>query len=247
MGIVDSYRVQSRILKILDGAVSVALSDAGTDGLAVDTAGNLLAARFVDGSIVRLDLANPSNIEPLAATYDDAPFNGPRDVVVRSDGNVYFTDARSAPADEDPQIIARVYRIAPGSGVVSVVDAFENGEETGGLTLSLDEQNLLVSTPPGLMRYPINADGSTQPGLLLEGGPLGLGGIVVDCAGNLYLAYNSVRVFDANFQEIDRLETNEMRAFDLTFGGPEHKTLFMAEARTATVVSQIELNIPGKP
>ena len=111
----------SRIVKIgPGGAVSVLTADGGSNGLAVDGAGNLLAARHQDGSISQIALSGGA-ATPLVSMYMGVRFNSPNDLAIRSDGTIYFSDP-SYQNSANPQMATRLYRVTPPpTRTVSVV------------------------------------------------------------------------------------------------------------------------------
>ena len=132
------------------GAVSIALTDSGSNGLAVDGMGRLISANHKTGSISVLSLTGGA-ATPLVSTYMNARFGSPNDLAIRSDGTIYFSDPDyQAPASR-PQTKTRVYKVAPGASTATVID--ENRQEPNGMTLSLDENTLYVSSGAGIYKY----------------------------------------------------------------------------------------------
>ena len=81
---------------------------AGSNGLAVDSQGNLLAARQLDGSLSSIDWQS-KQITAIASTYNGKRFNSPNDLTAAQDNTIYFTDPIGTP----PQILTRaVFRVA---------------------------------------------------------------------------------------------------------------------------------------
>jgi gluconolactonase len=236
----------SRILKVVPGqSVSVFISDAGSNGLAVTKSGDLVAARHSDGTVSRLSLSDPTVATPLAATYDGARFDSPNDLAIRSDGNIYFTDPDWQSLATRPQPKTRVYRIAPG-GAVSVID--EDLEEPNGITLSPDERVLYVASLSALQRYDVLPDGSVTGKRTFGAGPAGGDGMAVDCAGNLYVALpDGVAVLDPAGSEIGRIPVEGPQLTNVAFGGPEHKTLFITHLGDVPGLYTAELDVPGMP
>ena len=235
---------KSRIIKSLDGAVTVPLGDIGTNGLAIDNTGALLGARHLDGSISKLDPANAANAMAVISMHDGARFNCPNDIVVRSDGNLYFSDPNYQAPDPTPQDATRVYRVAPGATTADVVD--ESLDNPNGMLLTLDENTLYVTHPNGMVQYPLNADGSVGGGSPVNGMPGG-DGMGMDCAGNIYMTGgNAVVVYSPDMTEIDSIDLPE-NSTNVAFGGPERKTLFITTLGNTARAYSIELNVPGKP
>ncbi|HEX2671290.1 MAG TPA: SMP-30/gluconolactonase/LRE family protein, partial [Polyangiaceae bacterium] len=186
----------SRILKLAaGGAVSVFAADAGTNGLAVDGSGNLIAAVHKDGSISQIALSNGA-ATPLVSMYMSKRFTSPNDLAIRSDGTIYFSDP-SYQNSANPQGAERLYRVTPGpTRTVSVVDGAPT--PPNGVTLSPDEKTLYVSANnSGLKKFTVMSDGSLGAASDFVAGSGG-DGMAVDCAGDLFVTGNNaatVRVY----------------------------------------------------
>ena len=240
----------SRILKwIPSGTVSIVNTDSGANGMAVDIHGSLVAGIHKDGSISRFDSSGTSIASVLAATYNGARFDSPNDLALRDDGNIYFSDPDyQAPATR-PQSKTRVYRIAPG-GVVSVID--DALSEPNGVTLSPDQTHLYVSGGSGVFVYDVANDGSVSGKTSYgDGGNLqGSDGMGIDCAGNLYVAYQkNVVVLDTTGKELSRIAVDGSGSVtNLAFGGTDRKTLFITNlGDTAQGLHSMAIDVPGLP
>jgi gluconolactonase len=241
----------SRILKITGTTAEEFLLTAGTNGLAVNAMGSIVGARHTDGDIASLDLATKA-FTPVAGQYMSARFNAPNDLALRRDGNIYFTDPDFQASSSRPQMQTRVYRADPG-GTVSVVDA--NLGNPNGVTLSLDEATLYVSTSGNLYRYAVMADGSTGSPTMMNGVP-GSDGMVVDCAGNLYLTdgnQHRVVVVTANGDMIGTISMGipaEAEPTNVAFGGADRRRLYITtrgSGANGAGLYYIDLNLPGMP
>jgi gluconolactonase len=236
----------SRILRVMpDGSVSVFIEDGGANGLAITRGGDLLAARHTDGTISRLSKTNPTTATAVAGGYGGIRFNTPNDLAVRSDGNIYLSDPDWQNSDR-PQGQTRVYRISP-SGMVSVVD--EDIEQPNGITLSPDENTLYVSALGTLYRYDVAADGTVSGRGVFSPGVAGGDGMVVDCAGNLYVTSGTDVVVVApsgavlGSIAVDGVE----QVTNVAFGGPARTTLYITNLGVTQGLHKIELNVPGFP
>jgi gluconolactonase len=236
---------KSRILKILDGVVTVAINDSGTNGLAVGPDGKAYGACHEDGSIALLDFG-AMTVTPHIAMYEGARFNSPNDLAFRSDGNLYFSDPNyQAPGPEDPQSAQRVYRVAPGSTTPTVVDELSH---PNGVTLSIDENTLYVKHDSGLTKYALDSMGVPDAGTPVNGFSGPGDGMAMDCAGNLYIAGEGVTVLDPTGSEIDSISLPiDNWVTNVAFGGPDRKTLFITYMDATAGVYQVDVNIPGKP
>jgi gluconolactonase len=253
----------SRILKLEPpSTVSIAVTSSGSNGLATDDAGTLWAAVHADGSISRINLQTGAR-SPLVSMYMGARFNSPNDLALRSDGTIYFSDPDYQAPDAGAQTQTRVYRIAPGTNAVTVVDATLS--EPNGVTLSLDEATLYVSSsttvtapghaPGGVYAYPVMPDGSTGPRPATPFSTLNIDGMAIDCAGNIYGA----QIGTGNVVVLDPLGTpvagspivvsGVASVTNTAFGGSDHKTLYIsAQGQMGQQgLFQVVLGVPGLP
>lgn len=228
------------IMAFTPGGTCVAfIADAGTNGLAIAPDGNLLGCRHSDQTLTIFDLTTR---EPTVLVADNAgaAFNTTNDVAVRSDGNMYFTDPTYLLGNRDSEQPARAYRRDP-SGVLSVID--QNGN-TNGITLSPDETRLYLSHFGGgqnnVIVFDVDASGAVSNPQPFIG--VGSDGMVVDCAGNLYITQGGVRVYDPDGELITTIAAPG--AANVAFGGPERRTLFIT---AEDELLSIELAIPGLP
>ena len=242
-------RPPARILKIAPGnVVSIAVAMSGSNGLAVDSAGNLIAAVHGDGSIDQIALPSGTPT-PIVSMYNNVPFNSPNDLTIRSDGTIYFSDPIAQNSD-NPQKAQRLYRVAPApTRTISVVNGAPS--TPNGVTLSPDEKTLYV-TGGGFKKFAVMADGSLDGGSNFVDGSDG-DGMVVDCAGNLYVAGNNtmvVRVYSPAATLIGTIQLdNSGVTTNVAFGGSDHKTLYITAqgVEGQRGVWSIPLSIPGFP
>src|SRR5690554_4777935 len=146
----------SRIRRLnADGSLETIVQDSGSNGLAVDAEGYLIAGTHGNKAISRFNVQT-SEREVIAGTFNDNPFNSPNDLTEARDGSVYFTDPAfqrdAAPGGQDK---TSVYRIA-ADGSVSVVD--DTIQNPNGISLSPAQDVLYVAGggEQGFLRaYPI--------------------------------------------------------------------------------------------
>lgn len=244
----------SRILAIdpTGGATVVAVASSGANGMAVDSAGNLIATDHELGAILRrtfpLSSAAP---QVLVGTYNGQRFDSPNDLAVRSDGTIYFSDPDYQAPSTKPQTQTRVYRLASGASEATVIDATRS--QPNGVTLSPDERTLYVAGSDGIFAYPVAADGSIAPGSgsRITGFSGSSDGLGIDCAGNLYATSGRrVAVLSPQGTEIGSVSVNQAESVtNVAFGGPNRKTLFVTSMGTGNQrgVFRVELNVPGLP
>jgi gluconolactonase len=242
----------SRILKIAPGgAVSIFASDAGSNGLAVDGSGNLIAAVHKDGSISQIALTGGA-ATPLVSMYMSKRFTSPNDLAIRSDGTIYFSDP-SYQNSANPQGAERLYRVTPPpTRTVSVVEGAPS--PPNGVTLSPDEKTLYVAANnSGLKKFTVMSDGSLSAASDFVAGSGG-DGMTVDCAGDLFVTGNgaaTVRVYSPAGMLLTTiaLASGAGNTTNVAFGGTDHKTLYITAQGTEGQrgVYSIALAVPGFP
>jgi len=225
------------------GNVSIWREPSGkANGLAVAPNGDLLAAEHQNRRVTRS--ASSDMIEVVADTYQGMQFNSPNDVIVRSDGNIYFTDPTYGLEGAPQQLSFQgVFRVAPDGSVSLVGDNFN---QPNGIALSPDEQTLYVtdSAASELHAFPVNADGSTGPGQKLLDTGMGPDGMAVDDGGNLYLTVaGGVQVLRSDGTQWGTISLTKQPA-NCAFGDADRRTLYIAAQNS---LYKVRLNIPGKP
>ena len=225
--------------------------DTGSNGLALDANGNLLLAAHDVGGISSVALATNA-VTRGTQTRNGARFNSPNDLVVRGDGNVYFTDPDFQAPNGRTQEGTFVYRIAPAGEITVVDDGMNN---PNGITLSPDGNTLYASGAGVLREYALDAAGVATPvGDITNqiGTP---DGMTVDCAGNIYAADNGGRailVFSPDGEQLGTIGGQAAFAQGVTnvaFGGANRTTLFIttfSQGESGGLYS-VELGVPGLP
>jgi gluconolactonase len=206
----------------------------GSNGLMEDLEGRLLIADHGNGQIARLDETTWTKTT-LADNYQGAGFHSPNDLIVHSNGSIYFTDPpyglhgiHNSPLKE--MEYAGVYRLAP-DGTVTLLTSdlrFPNG-----IALSPDERTLYVATtaePPQVMAYDVQADGSVANGrVFFDPASVGRGGhdgMVVDQSGNLFVTGpGGILLIAPDGRHLGTIETGRGSA-NATFG-EDGSTLFI--------------------
>jgi gluconolactonase len=218
----------------------------GSNGLTLDPQGRIVIASHGDRNIARLEQDGTRTI--VADRYDGKRFNGPNDLVVKSNGTVYFTDTvyglrggAGSPAREMP--FFGVFLVKDGK--VDVVDKDPQGGSPNGIALSPDEKFLYVGSGGKILRYDIQPNDIAANGrVLLESGT---DGMKVDQNGNLYLTANgNVLIVSPEGKRLGQIrlpgEAAGNRALNVGFGDPDRKTLYVT---AQTRLYRIRLNVPG--
>jgi gluconolactonase len=218
----------------------------GDNGMSLDNDNKIVAADHKMSAIVRLDPTTGAYLETIADRYNGAYFQSPNDVIVRGDGNIYFSDPAyfSSQGKTPKTATTAFYRISPAK-VVSVVED-DGTKDPNGVVLSADDNTLytVVTGDKLVKKWSLNADGSINGAGTTFVRPKGNlpDGMCMDCAGNLYVGTQSgVEVYSPTGTMLTMLGTN---AVNCSFGGADHKTLFVT---TDTNVWYSGVNIPGLP
>ncbi|GGY72270.1 gluconolactonase [Cellvibrio zantedeschiae] len=235
----------SRIQKLdANGVMTTLIDDSGSNGLAVDAQGNLVAGAHKFKNLSRYTLSGERT--SVIDKFEGNVFNSPNDLAIAKDGTIYFTDpayqTAAAPGGQDK---TRVYRVAT-DGKISVVDDTINNPN--GVSLSLDEKTLYVEggDAQGVLRaYPI-VDGIPQAGKDLVTGLVIPDGMALDCHGNIYItehAAKHVRVVTPEGKQIATINV-DANITNAAFGGEDGKTLFLTGAGA---VWKLKLDVSGSP
>lgn len=220
----------NRILKwSIAGELTTFMQPAGrANGMCFDRLGRLIVCADETNALWRIDIKT-GRIEVLAWQYEGRPFNGPNDVWVAPNGDLYFTDPYYQRPwwkhKEPPQPGQHVYRLsADGRSLQRVATDLE---QPNGITGTPDGKTLFVADIRAgkTYAYDILSDGSlARKRLFCDSGS---DGMTIDEAGNLYLTGNGVLVFDKNGRHLGTIPVPERWTANVSFGGPDHKTLFI--------------------
>ena len=228
-----------------------------SNGQTRDMQGRLVTCEHGGRRITRTEY--DGSLTVLIDSYEGKPLNSPNDVIVKTDGSVWFSDPvfgilgnyegyRSAPEQEQ-----NVYRLDPDTGVVDVVADGILGPN--GLAFSPDESKLYIVESRGdptrkILEYDVAADGKTISGkrVLIDAGNGTPDGFRVDVEGNLWCGWgmgsadlDGVMVFAPDGTPIGRIALPE-RCANVCFGGRANSRLFMAASHS---VYALYVNVAG--
>jgi len=219
-----------------------------SNGLTLDRSGRLIACEHSGRRVTRTEV--DGTVSVLARAYEGRRLNSPNDVVVRSDGSVYFTDPpygllNGTAWKELPY--NGVFRVAPDDGLELLADDFDR---PNGLAFSPDEEVLYVNdTARGHIRaFDVGPDGGVSNGrVLIEMQLPGAGapdGMKVDREGNVYCTGpGGLWVVAPDGTHLGRLLLAELPA-NIAWGDADWGTLYMT-ARSS--VYRLRPAVPGIP
>ncbi|MFD1198670.1 SMP-30/gluconolactonase/LRE family protein [Brucella gallinifaecis] len=211
-----------------------------------DREGRLVSCEHGGRRVTRTEV--DGSITVIADSYQGKKLNAPNDVIVRSDGSIWFTDPTyGIMADyegykaEPEQPTRNVYRFDPESNELTAV--ITDFEQPNGLAFSPDETRLFVAdsayshdeTAPRHIRVFDVADNGKR----VTGGKVfctidnGLpDGFRLDTAGNLWSsAGDGVHCFSPEGELLGKIRTPQTVA-NITFGGPRRNRLFIAATKS---------------
>jgi gluconolactonase len=211
-----------------------------------DREGRLVTCEHGARRVTRTE--HDGTITVLAAGFDGKRLNSPNDVVVKSDGSIWFTDPSFGILSEyeghkaQPEIPTNVYRIDAASGALTVVAA--GIAMPNGLAFSPDEKILYVvecgPPPRKILAYEVAAGGAKLGAsrVLIDAGEGTPDGFRVDVDGNLWCGWgmgrgelDGVRVFSPAGEPLGHIHLPE-RCANVCFGGAKRNRLFMAASHS---------------
>ncbi len=228
------------------------------NGNTLDHQGRLLTCEHATSRVVRT--LNPAGAEAdgaqvvLAAHYQGLELNSPNDIVVKSDGAIYFTDpnfgrrpTRMGVHREQQQPCQAVYRLDAETG--SLTPVARDFDQPNGLCFSLDESRLFVNdSPRGHIRvFDVLPDGGLTCGRVwaeLRGEGAGVpDGMKLDAAGNLYCAGpGGIHLFADDGCCLGVLRVPEQAA-NFCWGGADSQDLFVG---ASTTLYRVRMAQPGR-
>jgi gluconolactonase len=229
-----------------DGGVSVYRQPSNfANGHTRDRQGRLISCEHGTRRVTRTE--TDGSITVLAESFEGKRFNSPNDVVVKSDGTVWFTDPTYGILSdyegyraEPEQKTRNVYRLDPASGeLTAVVTDFL---QPNGLAFSHDETVLYVadsaashdeSLPRHIRAFDVKDGKRLANGRIFCRIDKGIpDGIRADMNGNLWSsAADGVHCFDSSGKLLGKILVPQTVA-NLTFGGPKRNRLFIAATRS---------------
>jgi gluconolactonase len=223
------------------GQVSIFRSNQNfSNGNTRDREGRLVTCEQGARRVTRTEI--DGTITVLADKWNGKRLNSPNDVVVKSDGTIWFTDPTYGISSyfeggkAESEIGNRnVYRLEPKTGALSVV--VDDFAQPNGLAFSIDEKILYVvdsglypdpNGPHHIRRFDVTSDGKLRGGEVLVDVTPGIpDGMRVDIEGNLWCtAADGVQCFTKEGELIGKVRVPEVCA-NVVFGGPLRNRLFI--------------------
>ncbi|MBD3562864.1 SMP-30/gluconolactonase/LRE family protein, partial [Planktothrix sp. FACHB-1355] len=216
-----------------------------SNGLTRDKQGRLIACEHGTRRVTRTE--KDGSITVLVDKFQGKKLNSPNDVVVKSDGAIYFTDPPyGIKPEQQEQPIQGVYRLtSDGNEIIVVADDFN---KPNGLAFSPDEKKLYIddSERRHIRVFDVQADGTLANDRIFYDMNIkqaGLpDGMKVDVQGHIYCTgAGGVWVFDREGNHLGTIVTPEQPA-NCAWGDRDWQSLYIT---AQTSVYKIRVNIPG--
>lgn len=220
------------------GQTTSTSSEPGSNGLALNPEGKLVLCQHGDRRLALLDAplgAPQSNFTTLTDSYDGKKFNSPNDVVVRDNGDYFFTDPPyGMPKDVKQEIpFQGVYKLSGGSvtllvdsltrpnglafvpGTKTLIIANSDPEKAIWYAYDLDDHDSLTN---GRIFYDVTSAAKAEAGLP--------DGLKIDKNGNVFgTGPGGIWIFDKNAKVLGKIKIPAATA-NCAFS-PDEKTLFI--------------------
>ena len=226
------------------------------NGTTYDRKGRLVVAGWGSRTVWRME--HDGSIVTLASHYNGKKINTPNDIVVKSDGSIYWTDPPGAmhiPGMEGDDVqryldFNGIFRLSPDEKTVTLV--VEDCTYPNGLCFSPDESMLYINDTrdANIRAFDVQSDGSVRNARLfytLVGTEDGVAdGMKCDVEGNVYVTGPAgIHVVSPEGELLGRLKLPH-HATNLAWGESDWKSLFITTS-VPGLVYRVRLNIPGVP
>ena len=224
------------------------------NGITRDPQGRLVACEAATRRVAREEPDGSMTV--VAGSFQGRRLNFPNDIVVKSDGAIYFTDPWTGPAAVQPpgetdQFFAGVYRVSPDLGTLTLL--VNDFLTPNGIAFSPDESVLYINdtarrhirafdlAPNGTLARQTDrvfADlGGSEPGVP--------DGMKVDTAGNVFCGgAGGLYILDPRGKKLGRIVHGYQNTSNIAFGGDDWKTVYFC---TRTSLGSFGVKIAGVP
>lgn len=239
----------------LDGRPPIPFAETGggPNGLAADGDGSVWVAQN-GGTLTPTRSSRPARPslqrwsagELMEAAGDG--FVAPNDVVVGSDGRIWFTDPAGTPEPDDNRL-GRLCAYDPATGSVETLLA--DSPYPNGLAFGVDPDDFFLAEtrPRRILAFRRTSDGLTRRQVFAEldhGRP---DGFAIDAHGRLHVAATSahhVAVFDHRGVRVETIDLGESFPTNCCFAGEDLNILLITAAKGGRVLA-LERTVPGNP
>ena len=221
------------------------------NGLTRDLQGRLVSAEHDSRRVARQEA--DGTVTVIASSFQGRRLNRPNDVVVKSDGSIYFTDPWTSPqpAEQWDLTFSGVYRVSPDLGTITLL--IDDFVVPNGLMFSPDESILYVndSRRGHIRSFEVQPNGtlakqSDKVLIDVNGDKPGVpDGMKVDIEGNIYTGGSGgLYICDPTGKKLGIIDHGYTATTNLAFGGDDWKTLYFTSRNQ---LGSVKVNIPGNP
>ncbi len=220
------------------------------NGITRDLQGRLISAEHLTRRVTRYE--PDGSLTVIANSFQGKRLLRPNDVIVKSDGTIYFTDPGGNAAPEQWDVtLSGVYRVSADLGSMSLI--IDDMVRPNGLALSPDESILYVadSRRRHVRAYDMLPNGTvaketSRVFVDLNGAEPGVpDGIKIDTAGNMYSGgTGGLFIIDPKGKKLGRIVHGQPATTNVAFGGDDWKTIFFT---TRSTLFSVGVKIPGIP
>ena len=235
-----------------EGTATLRRNSYMANGNAYDKRGRVITCEHATSRVTRTDFANGAIPEMLATHYQGRQLNSPNDVVVASNGLIYFTDPTSGRSVDygvprEPALdFSGVYQLDPQTGkLVLLVDDFE---KPNGLCFARDESQLFIndSNRFHIRVFDVNRSGGLSNGAvwteMLGEGPGVPDGMKIDQEDNIFCCGpGGIHLFGKDGASLGVIKMPE-HTTNLCFGGDDLQSLYIT---ASTSIYRLHVNVPG--
>ena len=221
-----------------------------SNALTLDKQGRLITCEHANRRVSRTE--KDGTVITIADRYEGKHLNSPNDIVVKSDGSIYFTDppfgltAEYGILGQQELTFQGVYRLSPdGKKLTLLVDDFDR---PNGIAFSPDESLLYINdTNRWHVRvFEVEPDGTISNGRVfaeLHGPEPGhLDGMKVDSEGNVYVTGpGGIWIFDSSGNKLGRIDVPEIVG-NIAWGDEDWKALYITASSS---LYRIRLGVKG--
>lgn len=218
------------------------------NGLTRDPQGRLLACEHETRRVTRQE--PDGSITVVANSYRGRRLNRPNDVIVKSDGRIYFTDPGYPTPGLDLDFNG-VYQVTPDLGTITLISW--DFSRPNGLAFSPDEKILYINDTRRRHIRAFDVEPNGMPLIATDrvfcelGGerPGNPDGMKVDVEGNVYCGGSGgIWVMDPSGKHLGTIVHGAPATTNMAWGGDDWKTMFFT---TRNTLSRIQLKIAGVP
>jgi gluconolactonase len=216
-----------------EGELSLFMDKTGrSNGMFFDKKGNLISCADQNNEL--WSISPDKKITVLLTNFEGKKLNGPNDLWIHPNGDIYFTDPyyqRDYWTRKTPDIEGqKVYYLPKGKKEAMIVDA--DLKQPNGIIGTTDGKYLYVADirDNKTYKYEIGADGKLNNRQLFVS--QGSDGMTLDTEGNLYITGKGVTIYDPSGKKLGNIPVPAGWVGNICFAGKDRKTLFITASES---------------